>query len=228
MDEPAVLIAKHPQVLSISPEMLQAKHAFITGVWGRDMSEISEFPQVLTYSLHYLRARAGFLRLKGVEGKDLHRLLRYPDTLFAKQLAKSDVVEYQAFALAVRHGGGQEAYNAHDYKARVPGGGGEPHDWGSMPLDEMIEKIGPASLKSRGVFHPELTSVDKHMASHTEMLAKDKQLEDELLHMRRTVQAFIAEESLGEAEVTPVTPPTESGSEGAGASGEGDVGDQSK
>ena len=209
----------------MSPAALQAKHAFITSVWGRDVSEIVEFPQVLTYSLHFLRARAGFLHAKGVEGKSLHRMLRYPDTLFAKQLAKSEVAEYQAFALAVKHGGGQEVYDAHgDYKARVPGGGGEAYDWGSMSLDEMIEKVGAATLLSRGIFHPQLSSVDKYMASHTEMMAKDKVLEDEILHMRRTVQTFLNEETLEEAEVTPVTPPSSESSAAeaeGGASGEG-------
>ena len=57
-----------------------------------------------------------------------------------------------------------------------------------------------------------------------EMMAKDKVLEDEILHMRRTVQTFLNEETLEEAEVTPVTPPSSESSAAeaeGGASGEG-------
>ena len=70
-------------------------HACLLAQWGRSALELQAFPQTLTYSLHYLRARAGFLKLHGREAK-LHRTLRSAEHSFATKLAKSTVEEYQA------------------------------------------------------------------------------------------------------------------------------------
>ena len=73
------MLVSHPLLLSFPLPVLQAKHAFLTepSMWGRPLSELERFPQALTYSLHYLRARAGFLKLHGnLDKGKLHRLLR--------------------------------------------------------------------------------------------------------------------------------------------------------
>ena len=41
---------------------LRSKHALVIELWGRPLSELEAFPQALTYSAHYVRARAGFLQ----------------------------------------------------------------------------------------------------------------------------------------------------------------------
>lgn len=138
-------------------------------------------------------------------------------------MCKATVDEYQAFALAVKAGGGQEEYDAHGaYQARVPGGGGEAYDWGDSvggeptTLDSMVEQLGTPRLAGRGLIHSKLTAVEKHMAFSSEAIAKDKRLEDELVHVRNTVKTFLDDDALGEAEVTPVgTPEATTPAEGA-------------
>ena len=80
-DVPSMLF-RHPRVLGLSLEALRAKHAFITDEWGRTVKEIEIFPQALTYSLDFLRARAGFLLAHGrADAHHLHRILRTADYL---------------------------------------------------------------------------------------------------------------------------------------------------
>ena len=122
----------------------------------------------------------------------------------AKKLAKSSVEEYQAFAAAVKQGGGEREYDAHDVSAREPGGGGVAHDWGETSLDAMIEQIGAPSLRSRGIIHPELTAVEKYMAFNDAQLAKDRQLEEDLVAARAAIQDFLRTKPAGEAEVSPI------------------------
>jgi len=123
------MLTMHPHVLSASAASLQAKHDFLVNVWGRPIQQIQTFPQALTYSLHYLRARAGYLKLKGKESDvGLHRALRTADHSFAVSIAKGSVEEYQALARAVKRGGSEEGYSAHDVRARAPGGGGSAFD----------------------------------------------------------------------------------------------------
>lgn len=92
-------LERNPRLLSAALPSLQAKHAFLTNVWKREVAEIEVFPQSLTYSLAYLRKRQSFLQACGKDpsaGK-LHRLLRTADFLFAKRHAGRPVVEYQRF-----------------------------------------------------------------------------------------------------------------------------------
>ena len=223
------LLARHPHVLSASIPNLQAKHDFVTGVWGRKVVELEIFPQAFTYSLHYLRGRAGYLHLKGIAEKGgLHRLLRTPDKLFATKLAGGTIEEYQAFALAVKYGGGGAEdggfggvhYDPHAEKMRQPGGGGKAYDWGETSLDEMIEAFGGVpKLKPRGLTgmtHSELTAVEKFIAFNNERLERDRRLEEELNQTRRAVKAFLEDDGkeLGEAEVTPVPSPDASSGDG--------------
>ena len=207
------MLARHPAVLNRTLANLQAKHDFLADVWGRSVDEIEAFPQVYTYSLHYLRARAGFLKLKDREGVGLIRSLRTADYLFAKQCAQSSIEQYQAFARAVKAGGGSETYDAHDVEARAPGGGGEAYDWGDASLESMIETVGTPRLAEREVLHAELTAVEKHMAFNDEMLAKDRKLEAEILSVRRAVHAFLDGDggSVEELEVEPVSESAEGG-----------------
>ena len=79
-----MMLYKHPRVLGSSLDLLREKHAFVVDEWGRKPEEIEIFPQVLTYSLDYLRARAGFLLANGkADQHHLHRILRTADHLFA-------------------------------------------------------------------------------------------------------------------------------------------------
>ncbi|KOO29662.1 membrane associated acyltransferase, partial [Chrysochromulina tobinii] len=99
------VIERNPRVLGSSLPTLQAKHAFLTTVWKRSVSELEVFPQSLTYSLAYLRKRHGFLKLHGREGKGrLHRLLRTADVLFAKKLAGVDPTLVVTPGLATKTG----------------------------------------------------------------------------------------------------------------------------
>ena len=176
-------------------------------MWGRSLAEVEAFPQAIGYSLHFLRARAGFLQVHERDTHSLHRLLRTADRLFATKLAKSTVEQYQAFARAVKRGGGLEAYDAHDVLARAPGGGGTAYDWGETPLAEMIEQLGPdLALATRGVLHAELSAVEKYMAFNNEMLAKDRKVEAELRATRRAIRDFLDDDAhhVGEADVSPV------------------------
>ena len=213
------MMVRHPAVLNRTLANLQAKHAFLADVWGRSVDELAAFPQAYTYSLHYLRARAGFLKLNDREAVGLIRTLRTADYLFARKLAQSSVEQYQAFARAVKAGGGSESYDAHDVQARAPGGGGEAYDWGETSLESMIETVGTPGLAPRDVLHAELTAVEKHMAFNDEMLAKDRKLEEEILSVRRAVHAFLDGDggAVGEIEVEEVTPASahESAAEGA-------------
>ena len=210
VEDVGYLLLRHPHVLSHSLANLQAKYDFVTKVWGRQTKEVEVFPQVLTYSLHYLRARAGYLHANGKAADGgLHRLLRTADRLFAQKLAGGEIAAYQAFARAVKLGGNESEYDAHEVQARAPGGGGGAFDWGETSLDAMVEQIGTPTLMWRGVLHPELTAVEKFMAFNNEMLARDAKLEAELDETRRTVADFLASErgALGEAEVLPSAPP---------------------
>lgn len=222
VDDVATLLVRHPALLSHSLANLQAKHSIVTKLWGKSAAEVARFPQALTYSAHFLRARAGFLKAKGRDSVGLHRALRTADKLFATRLAQASVEEYQAFAAAVKHGGGQEEYDAHDVEARAPGGGGEPYDWGDTTLDAMIEAVGAPRLRERGVIHPELTSVEKHIAFNNASLAKDRTLEDELVAMRKAIQAVVHDDNLptGEAEVQPISEATAAASAGDAAASE--------
>ena len=80
------MMVRHPAVLNRTLANLQAKHAFLADVWGRSVDELAAFPQAYTYSLHYLRARAGFLKLNDREAVGLIRTLRTADYLFARKL----------------------------------------------------------------------------------------------------------------------------------------------
>jgi hypothetical protein len=206
IEDVGYLLVRHPNVLSHSLDNLQAKHAFVTQVWGRAAKEVEIFPQCLTYSLHYLRARAGFLQVHGKDKMHLHRALRTPDQLFATKLAGGTTASYQAFAAAVKLGSGDEAFDAHARSMSKPGGGGGAFDWGETSLEGMLEELGTPALRGRGMLHAELTRVEKHMAFTTEQLARDRQLETDLLATRASVAHFLVAGpgGMAEAEVTPV------------------------
>lgn len=140
----------------------------------------------------------------------MHRLLRTADGLFARSLAGGTVEEYQAFAQAVKLGAGAASYDAYAVDPRAPGGGGVACDWGDTSLEEMIEQIGTPQLAPRRPLGPEFTAVEKHIALNEAMLARDRELEAQLEHVRTTVKAFLdGAGSHGEAEVTPIITPEE-------------------
>lgn len=100
----AHLLYKHPRLLSSGADNLAAKHHFLTDPeqWALSASDIALFPQALTYSLTYLRSRAGFIKASPeAKGGKLHRVLRTADYLFATKICRRPVEEYQAFARAV-------------------------------------------------------------------------------------------------------------------------------
>jgi hypothetical protein len=169
------MIYKHPRILAVSVESLQAKHDFIVGQWGRSVEEIEIFPQSLTYSLTYLRTRAGFLTAAGHgSSHHLHRILRTADYLFAKKLAGGRAVEeYQAFARAMAEGssagGGSE--------------GGEAASFEQLASDTMAQV--PDNRLA------EVSAGDKHLAMRLGEMHRDQELSEAVESMRRAIDQFV-------------------------------------
>ena len=93
--------------------------------------------------------------------------------------AGGTIEEYQAFALAVKYGGGGAedggfggVRDPYAEKMRQPGGG-KAYDWGETSLDEMIGAFGGVPAQTaRPDWHDalELTAVEKFIAFNNERL----------------------------------------------------------
>jgi len=155
------VLERNPRLMGSALPTLQAKHAFIVDVWKRSVSEIEVFPQVLTYSLPYLRKRHGFLRAVGREDRGkLHRVLRTADYLFARKIAGRTVEEYQRFDAPELDG----------------------NEEGDAPsLDEVLPHASA---------FVEVSAADKFMEQRLATMARDQAKMQAIEHVRVAVQAF--------------------------------------
>ena len=200
----AHVIERSPRVLGSSLPALQAKHAFLTTVWKRPVSDLEVFPQSLTYSLAYLRKRHGFLKLYGREGKGrLHRLLRTADVLFAKKLAGGRTAEeYQAFQppeemaedAAAAAAAAAAAVDAGDLDDGPATNAGVPSESaagaalasGARPL----KSAQPEGLG--GWIGAEMSAIDKSTRRHVETAMRDAEKVEAIERTRAAVQQFYA------------------------------------
>lgn len=207
------MLYKHPRLLGQSLDSLRRKHSFIVDEWGRPAKEVEIFPQCLTYSLDYLRARAGFLIANGkADQHHLHRILRTADYLFARKLAGGrTAVEYQAFARAIK---GQIAAD----QAQVVGVDGDvegdddvaPDDGEEAPaaaaegaaaasgatartLAEVAEEAN--EVASRKKQQPWETAGDKHMAKRLAEMESDRKQADAVAGVRLAIDEFLGADS---------------------------------
>jgi hypothetical protein len=197
------VIERNPRVLGSSLPTLQAKHAFLTTVWKRSVSELEVFPQSLTYSLAYLRKRHGFLKLHGREGKGrLHRLLRTADVLFAKKLAGGRTAEeYQAFqppeelaedaaAAAAAAAAAVDAGDVDDGSATEAGVPSESAAGVALASARPLKSAQPEGLG--GGIGAEMSAIDKFTRRHVEMARRDAEKVQAIERTRAAVQEFYA------------------------------------
>lgn len=171
------VVLKYPRVLAASAANLSAKYHFLTEEWGRSAADIEAFPQALTYSLTFLRSRAGFLAASGkADAHNLHRICRYADSLFAKQLAKRPVEEYQAFARAIS----------------LIEGGMRPGD----PPRSLAELAEEATGLIPSQLREEVVAADKFWARNLEQVARDDALQARVTAARSRVAAALQGEGV--------------------------------
>lgn len=195
VEDVALMLYKHPRILGLSLETLRQKYSFIVDEWGRPSKEVAIFPQCLTYSLDYLRARAGFLIANGkADQHHLHRILRTADYLFAKKLSGGrTAVEYQAFAHAIK---GQVAAD----EATIVGVDGDAEsDDDEAPTESAagasrsLAEIAAGASEEVGR-KKELsweTAGDKHMARRLAEMQSDAKQAEAVAEVRRTIDEFL-------------------------------------
>lgn len=173
-----MMLYKHPRVLGSSLDLLREKHAFVVDEWGRKPEEIEIFPQVLTYSLDYLRARAGFLLANGkADQHHLHRILRTADHLFAKNLSGGRTAqEYQAFAAAIAGTSTRAAEGS-----VAAGADGSP----AKPLSELVEEA------QSGKWQALVSAGDKHLARRLAEVTQDMEQAQAIEDMRQTLDELL-------------------------------------
>jgi len=98
---PAKLIALHPTLLTFKLDSVTPKLEYVLNQMGRTHEEVSRFPQLLGYSLDFLRLRHEFLKRHRPEAApSLHRMCRASQHQFAVGMAKSTLATWDDFVAA--------------------------------------------------------------------------------------------------------------------------------